>query len=84
MQKVGLDPHEEGRLSEQEMCLWRRLSQLEMHQKMGEEEGGGIGGRRNDEENECRGISRRRRGAREGDLGLWQECASLNYPTYMR
>ena len=41
MQKVGLDPHEEGRLSEQEMCLWRRLSQLEMHQKMGEEEGEG-------------------------------------------
>ena len=42
MQKVGLDPREKrGRLSEQEMCLWRRLSQLEMHQKMGEEEGEG-------------------------------------------
>ena len=29
----------------------RRLSQLKMHQKMGEE-------RRNDEENECKGISK--------------------------
>ena len=38
-------------------------------------------GRRNDEENECKGI--RRRGER-GDLGgLWQQCAPLNYPTYV-
>ena len=75
--EMGLDPREgeEGRgLGEQEMCLWRRLSQLKMHQKMGEE-------RRNDEENECKGI--RRRGER-GDLGgLWQQCAPLNYPTYV-
>ena len=79
---MGLDPREgeEGRglLGEQEMCLWRRLSQLKMHQKMGE-------GRRNDEENECKGI-RRRRGEGGGIWGDFGRSAppSTTLPTYMR
>ena len=68
--EMGLDPREgeEGRgLGEQEMCLWRRLSQLKMHQKMGEE-------RRNDEENECKGIRMR------GEGGIWGTLAGVRPP----